>query len=425
MRTVFLCSLLLVAMVAGAQRECASTQYRTEQRVRNKTFQQQTAAIESFIQKHLPASTTNGTAKMPTGIIRIPIVVHILESGSSTISDDRVRDQIAALNRDFRKRNADTSKIPDHFKRLAADIEIEFALATADPKGRATTGIIRKKTDVKQWDLDDKIKFASSGGSNAWDPKSYLNIWVGPMSRVLGYASEPGGPLEEDGVVINPSAFGTKGATAPFNLGRTATHEVGHWLGLIHIWGDEYCGDDLISDTPPQTIYTAGCPSGVRLGCDNDPGGTMYMNYMDFANDACMNLFTIGQKNRMRSLFAGGGFRESLIYSKGLNAPWSTETDTPEEEEEKEENVKQPAPPVMTASTKVYPNPVFNELVLQVDASWIGHELQLLNMNGLIIQRIRITTREQKIALGTLLKGVYFLKAQNADQRINEKIMKL
>jgi Pregnancy-associated plasma protein-A/Secretion system C-terminal sorting domain len=425
MRTVLLCSLLLLAMVTGAQRECASTQYRTEQRVRNKALQQQIAAVESFIQKQHPTASTNGTAKMPSGAIRIPVVVHILENGSSTISDERVRDQIEALNRDFRKRNADTSKIPDRFKHLAADIEIEFALATADPKGRATTGIIRKKTAVKQWELDDKIKFSSSGGSNIWDPNSYLNIWVGPMSRVLGYASEPGGPLEADGVVINPSAFGTRGAAAPFNLGRTATHEVGHWLGLIHIWGDEYCGDDLISDTPPQTIYTVGCPSGIRQGCNNDPGGTMYMNYMDFANDACMQLFTLGQKNRMRSLFAEGGFRQSLLNSKGLHAPWSTEPDITGEEEEKEVAVKEPSPPVITTATRVYPNPVFNELVLQTDASWIGHELQLLNMNGLIIQRIRITAKEQKVALGSLLKGVYFLRGQNGEQRINEKIMKL
>jgi len=420
MRTALLCVLLLVAMITGAQRECASTQYRTEQRARNKAMQQQTAAIESFIQKQQPTGAANGMTKMPKGVIRIPVVVHILENGNSTITDERVHDQIEALNRDFRKRNADTSKIPDHFKHLAADIEIEFALATADPKGRATTGIIRKKTEVKQWDLDDKIKFSSSGGSNAWDPRSYLNIWVGPMYRILGYASEPGGPIEADGVVINPSAFGTKGAAAPFNLGRTATHEVGHWLGLIHIWGDKYCGDDLVSDTPPQTIYTVGCPTGIRQSCDNAPNGTMYMNYMDFANDACMHLFTKGQKDRMRSLFAGGGFRESLLSSKGLNAPWSTEPYTPDEEV-----VKEPAPPVMPAPTRLYPNPVLNDLVLQVDVSWVGHELLLLNMNGVVIQRIRVTSTEQKVGLSTLPKGVYFLKGQHGDQRINEKVIKL
>lgn len=424
MRTVLLCALLLLAMITSAQRECASTQYRTEQRARNKALQQQTAAVESFIQKHLPTGVANGTAKMPTGVIRIPVVVHILENGSSTITDDRVRDQIAALNRDFRKLNADTSKIPDRFKHLAADIEIEFALATADPKGRATTGIIRKKTTVKQWDLDDKIKFASTGGSNAWDPKSYLNIWVGSMYRVLGYSSEPGGSLETDGVVINPSVFGTRGTAAPFNLGRTATHEVGHWLGLIHIWGDEYCGDDLVSDTPPQTIYTVGCPSGIRMGCNNDPGGTMYMNYMDFANDACMNLFTVGQKNRMRSLFAEGGFREPLLSSKGLNAPWSTEPGDTEEEDDVDV-VKEPAQPLPPAPVRVYPNPVVNELMLQTDDSWIGHEIQVLNMNSMVIQRIRITMKEQKIVLGTLLKGVYILKGQNGDQRIHQKLIKL
>lgn len=419
MRTVLLCVLQLFAVMAGAQRECASAQYRTEQQARNKALQQQAAVIESFIKTHQPTGASTGSFKMPTGVLHIPVVVHILENGSYTISDERVRSQIEALNRDFRKRNADTSKIPDRFKHLAADIEIEFALATADPKGRATTGIIRKQTTVTRWDLDDKIKFLASGGSNAWDPKSYLNIWIGPMYRVLGYASEPGGPLETDGIVINPSAFGTTGATAPFHLGRTGTHEVGHWLGLIHIWGDEYCGDDKISDTPPQTIYTVGCPSGIRQACNNEPGGTMYMNYMDFADDACMHLFTTGQKNRMRSLFAEGGARASLLASKGLNAPWSVDTSNDDEQ------VQEPAPVIVPAPTKVYPNPVFNDLVLQTDVSWMGKELQLLNMKGTIIQRIIINDKEQKIQLGSLVKGIYFLKGRNGEQTINEKIVKL
>jgi hypothetical protein len=419
MRTVLLFVLQLIAIVSGAQRECASTQYRTEQRARNKEIQQKAAVIESFIKEHKLPGTETGTAKVPTGVLRIPVVVHILEYGNSTITDARVHSQIAALNRDFRKRNADTSKIPDRFKNFAADIEIEFALATADPKGRATTGIIRKKTSVKLWELDDKIKFSASGGSNAWDPTSYLNIWVGPMYRVLGYSSEPGGPLETDGVVINPSAFGTTGAAAPFNLGRTATHEVGHWLGLIHMWGDAYCGDDLVSDTPPQSIYTVGCPSGMRFSCNNGPNGTMYMNYMDFADDACMQLFTHGQKERMRSLFADGGVRAPLLSSKGLNAPWSNEPPDPEEEP-----VIEPAP-IVPAAAKVYPNPVFNELVLKTDPIWIGSQLQLLNMTGVVIQRILINSTEQKLLLGTLPKGVYFLKGQNGEYVINEKIVKL
>jgi hypothetical protein len=420
MRTVFFFALLQIAMVAGAQRECASAQYSIEQRKRNKTLEQQAAAIETFIQKNQPTGAASITSKMPVGVIRIPVVVHILENGNGTISDASVRSQIEALNRDFRKRNADASKIPDRFKSFAADIEIEFALATVDPQGRATNGIIRKQTAVKQWDTDDKIKFSASGGDNAWDPKSYLNIWIGPMYRILGYSSLPGDAPEVDGVVISPSAFGTTGAAAPFNLGRTATHEVGHWLGLIHIWGDTYCGDDLVSDTPPQSIYTVGCPSGTRQSCNNDPNGTMFMNYMDFADDACMQLFTTGQKNRMRSLFADGGPRASLLYSKGLSVPWSTEVSTPDQHEPQKVPV-----PVVSDSARIYPNPVFDELVVKTDASWIGNELQLLNMNGIVVQRITINSIEQKIRLGTLLKGIYFLRGRNGVQVINEKIVKL
>ncbi|WP_066402043.1 M43 family zinc metalloprotease [Flavisolibacter tropicus] len=421
MRTVLLIALQLVAMMAGAQRECASAPYRIERLAKNNSLQQKAAAIETFIQKYQSNGVTGTTAKMPAGVIRIPVVVHILEYGNNAISDAIVLSQIEAMNRDFRRKNADTSKIPDRFKSLSADIEIEFALATVDPKGRATTGIVRKKTNIKQWDADDKIKFSASGGSNAWDSKSYLNIWVGAMDRILGYSSVPGDAPEVDGVVLSPSAFGM-GTAAPFNMGRTGTHEVGHWLGLIHMWGDKYCGDDLVSDTPPQSTYTVGCPSGMRQSCNNGVNGTMYMNFMDYADDACMQMFTTGQKNRMRSLFGDGGERASLLYSKGLSIPWSSEVSTPYEEED----VPQKVPvPVLSDKANIYPNPAISEIVVSLDASWVGSELQLVNVNGVVIQRVSITNKEQKMHLGNLQKGIYFLRSRNSGQMINEKIVKL
>jgi hypothetical protein len=193
-------------------------------------------------------------------------------------------------------------------------------------------------------------------------------------------------------------------------------------LNLIHMWGDSYCGDDQVSDTPPQSTYSVGCPSGMRQSCNNGPNGTMYMNYMDFADDACMQLFTTGQKNRMRSLFADGGPRASLLYSKGLSTPWSTEAGTTDEDEDVPQKV--PVPKVSDKAS-IYPNPAINEMIVKVDASWIGNELQLSNINGVIVQRISITNREQKIHLNTLLKGIYFLRGRNGEQVINEKIVKL
>src|SRR4030095_8288856 len=166
-----------------------------------------------------------------------------------------VKTQILALNRDFRKLNSDTIKIPEAFKPLAADCGIEFQLATTDPKGRATSGVIHKYSPITKWSMDDKIKFSSEMGDDAWDANNYLNIWVGPLDKFLGYSSIPGDPIEKDGVVISNSAFGIRGGGA-YGKGRTSVHEVGHWLGLKHLWGDADCGDDGGADTTKQRNYT-------------------------------------------------------------------------------------------------------------------------------------------------------------------------
>jgi hypothetical protein len=166
------------------------------------------------------------------------------------------------------------------------------------------------------------VKSSSTGGSNAWDRNKYLNIWVCDISGgILGYAQFPGGSASTDGVVVDYQYFGTIGtATAPFNKGRTATHEVGHWLNLYHIWGDDgtgCTGSDLVSDTPNQADQNYGCPAFPQVSCSNGPNGDMFMNYMDYTDDACMFMFSTGQATRMQALFAAGGARASLLTSNG------------------------------------------------------------------------------------------------------------
>ena len=277
MRTFVLGICILFALQAMAQRECAGSIYLEQQTAIDPSLPVKINAVENFIKQQSFAKMEGGEAN----VIRIPVVVHVLyRTDAQNISDLQIKSQLDVLNNDFRRRNADSNKTPERFRQLAADVQIEFVLATADPDGRATTGIIRKKTNVTDWKTDDKIKFSAQGGDDAWDSRQYLNIWIGNLGQILGYSSVPGGAPEKDGIAINTSAFGTINVSAPYHLGRTAVHEMGHWLGLRHIWGDTYCGDDLVDDTPKQGNFTSGCPSRFRSTFNNGTTtGDMYMNY--------------------------------------------------------------------------------------------------------------------------------------------------
>lgn len=411
MRTILCGVCLLVATISFAQRQCASSAYAELQKSLDPTFAAKTSQFESIIQSQSFRARENGQSA-PV-VITIPVVVHVLyKTASQNISDEQIKSQIDALNRDFRRRNADTVNTPDRFKSLAADVQIEFALATADPKGRATNGIVRKPTTVIRWNSDDKIKYSLQGGDNAWDSRYYLNFWIGDLGTLLGYSSQPGSASDKDGVVINCTTFGTINVNAPYDLGRTATHEVGHWLGLRHIWGETYCGDDFVDDTPKQGNFTSGCPNDFRSSCNNGETGDMYMNYMDFTYDACMNLFTIGQKQRMLSFFTEGGLRNSLLSSKGLNKPWLAES---------------PGELQVNTAFKLYPNPTTGELVLnfEYNTNWIGKIVTIVNVEGMVTARFQISNKVQKINLSQLKPGMYFIQAENGSQKLREKFIKL
>jgi hypothetical protein len=418
MRTFLLGSILLIATMAHAQRACLSSEYMAKQVAEDASYTKKLAEVEKFIQSssgssNIIMSTARAGAEM---VIKIPVVVHVLyNTQDQNISDEQIKSGLEALNRDFRRNNSDTGNTPERFKNIAADVQIEFYLATADSRGRSTSGIIRKHTSITDFKMDDKIKFSSQGGSDAWDSKNYLNIWIGNMRNLLGYSSSPGSDPAKDGVVITPKAFGTINVPAPYHLGRTAVHEVGHWLGLRHIWGETYCGDDMVDDTPKQGGYTTGCPTSFRTSCSNGEAGDMYMNYMDFTDDACMNLFTIGQKSRMRSLFNDGGPRYSLLLSKGLEEPWLAES---------------PLPPVqeiipVKQEIKIFPNPAVNEIKILVSDVWLGAEIRIQSLSGTVIQRIRINSNTTRIYINTLTPGVYLISGEVSGEKIRSKFIKL
>ena len=314
---------------AVAQRQCASMDVLERQLATDPNMSQRLQSIESQTRLF----EANPTAQRGTALLgTIPVVVHVLYSNANeNISDAQIASQIAVLNEDFRKLNSDVSKTPAAFAGLAADAGLQFVLAKRDPNGNATTGIERKSTTKTTWGTADAMKSTSTGGLNAWPASQYLNLWVCNIGGgILGYAQFPGGAASTDGVVIGPNYFGRTGyLSAPFNLGRTATHEVGHWLNLRHIWGDANCGNDLVSDTPTQQTSNGGCPSFPRRTCGNTTNGDMFMNYMDYTDDACMYMFSTGQSTRMNALFSTGGSRASLLTSLGGTAPGGGTTPPP------------------------------------------------------------------------------------------------
>jgi hypothetical protein len=298
-------------------------------------FLAETDAIYRSNRRELESATRTARLAPRISVIRIPVVVHVIyHTDQENIEVSQIESQIAALTRDFRLQNSDQSDVPAPFRPFTVDTLIEFALAVRDPQGNPTTGVTRTRTSKSFFPYDrfdreatgklDKLIKRDEFGKAAWPRDSYLNLWVCSIEGgLLGYAQFPGGPAWSDGVVILNTAFGSGGiAAAPYNLGRTAVHEVGHWLNLLHIWGDDgggCSGSDNVDDTPNQANANG---SEVRkssfphITCENGPHGDMFMDYMDYVDDDTMVMFTKGQLERMNVALAGP--RRSLAQSNGL-----------------------------------------------------------------------------------------------------------
>jgi hypothetical protein len=319
-----------LVMAQAPQRNCSTMDVDARLRAEDPMYEANRAAIEEFTQNYVATAANDGER----AVITIPVVFHVVYNvAAENVSDARLLEQLEVLNDDFRRLNSDVGETPAYFLAEAADTEIQFCLATTDPSGNATTGITRTSTTKTSFSTGDDMKFATYG-KTIWDRNKYLNLWVCDLSGgLLGYAQFPGGAAATDGVVIDYQYIGVTGAAAPYNLGRTATHEVGHWLNLFHIWGDDgtsCAGSDSVGDTPNQADENYGCPNGaIRISCSNGPDGDMYQNYMDYTDDGCMNLFTTGQKTRMQALFAVGGSRNAITTSNGCAGGGGATCNTP------------------------------------------------------------------------------------------------
>jgi hypothetical protein len=316
-------ALLMFSANSSAQNivRCASEDYKQQQLALDPSLQRaidaEEQAVDQFVQAH-----PNGYQSRAT--ITIPVVFHIVYFNTTqNISTARINAQMDVLNKDYRKLNTDANLVPAAWQSIAADCEINFCLAQRDPSGNATTGIERISTTTSSWSTNDHVKFASWGGADIWDRTKYLNIWVCNLSGgILGYSTFPPGSATTDGVVLSYQYVGTTGAVYPYNKGRTATHEIGHWLNMRHIWGDDgnsCSGSDNVGDTPNQADENYGCPTFPHTdACSTTSPGVMWMNYMDYTDDACMYMFTTGQKTRMWATLNGS--RASLQTSNGCLA---------------------------------------------------------------------------------------------------------
>ncbi len=408
-------------------RRCGTTEYEQllQQRnpVRAMLFRRLNRQIDS-VQVNDFANTPPGarlTALPDTQVYRIPVVVHVVHNnasntiggaGNSNISDAQITSQITVLNEDFRRK---TGTPGFNSSAIGADTQIEFYLATTDPDGKPSTGITRQYYaqqsvfDVYTNNTDDELlaKIVS------WPTDRYLNIWVTTLKDVLGFTQLPvatdtlRGLLTTennatDGVRVDYKYFGRSIGTVinkVYCCGRTTTHEIGHWLGLIHTWGDATCGNDYVADTPTtrNSNNTTNCTQTYSTCTPGLTTRNLIEDYMDYSPDGCMNLFTQGQRDRMRAILTLNSRRARVV---GLNT---------------------------SLSMVVYPNPAQGSTMAEVKTKgYQAYTLAIYDLMGRLVWRISRTNSDGSqvsLPLTNLASGLYIVQARTADESVSQRLL--
>lgn len=402
--------LIFFTLNAGAQRSCGTVEKLREEKLKDPSLETRLQTTENEIQKWI-AAHRSGSGR---AIVTIPVVVHVVHNGEAVgtgtnISDAQIYSQLAIMNDMFRLKNADTLPSSHPFGHLQADCGMEFCLAQQDEFGNPTTGIERINGGQADWtraQLEATLQPAT-----IWNRDLYLNLWTakfgGSNSTLTGYGQMPGaGPASTDGVVISYSGFGNVGnVIPPFQYGKSCAHDIGHWLSLHHIsYGTMYC-EDLVADTPPAQNQNYGCPvfpHNPFNGCGSGADGEMFMNYMDYVDDACMVMFSKGQADRMNAVL--NGVRSSLLTSPGCLTPATAVY------ESKRKN-----------DLLVYPNPSMNG---RFRVQSLGFNIDKVDITDVTGRKIKTLNIEQgTLNLSEMGSGVYFLNIFHDSMIITKPII--
>jgi len=408
--------ILLTSVFTFAQRTCATMDKVHDQINTIAGFSEHHQEVMDYIQNpNNPQTLFSKGPNAPAVVVTIPVVFHVLyKNAAQNISDAQILSQLTVLNNDYRKLNSDfNTVVPAAFRPLGADMEITFCKATKTPTGASTTGITRKSVSTS-FVFEDN--YYTAAGEPAWDPTKYLNIWIGRFTddQLLGFAYLPDSAgLPNDGLCIGDQYFGTTGtATAPFNKGRTGTHEIGHYFGLLHPWGDDgsscssAANSDGVADTPATKDPYFNCPTfpSNTNACTSTANGSMFMNYMDYVNDACMAFFTAGQKTIMQNTLAGP--RLSLITANnGCSTLGLTEFQA-------------------INAISVYPNPVSQYFMITSAQTKID-EVEIYNTVGQLVKTQKLTQTNNVINIEELASGPYYLRIYNEGKFLkSDKVIK-
>ncbi|MBD3581809.1 zinc-dependent metalloprotease [Flavobacterium selenitireducens] len=396
---------LFCIVTLSAQRHCGSGEKiaQLEQDANFKARHQANKALLSDARSHSKNSVTN----TPNSITTIKVVFHVLyKNDVQNITDEQINSQLASMNADFRRMNTDfATVVPQAFQCHASDMEICFVKATVDPNGQPATGITRKLV-APGFDLE--TQYYTDAGQPAWDTSRYLNIWIGRFQTFgyLGFGTPPAAAGQPyDGLCISYKTVGCDGsAIPPFNKGRTIVHELGHYFGLSHPWGEDgsACGDmtndDHVGDIPSINDPHFGNPTYPENSnmCQPDENGAMFMNFMDYVNDEAMAFFTDDQKAIVQATLSTA--RMSLLGTKDL---------------------------AVEKGISIYPNPADKFVALRSQSASLGY-IEIYTANGQLLKTVVTDQKENTIGLENFTQGVYLLRIYGIDGALlkSDKLVK-